>query len=163
VEKPPDKAGFVINYDVRSDPKYRANAGGTTVRLAETNKARTVAHEIGHCLEDQITDLVKREKEFLEHRAPGEVRKNLGALFPTHGYKPDEEGVEDEFSKYFSGTGSFGQFDDSAAIYVGKHYVNRSELLTMGIEALYVDPARFADKDPEFFKFVIGLLKGAFQ
>ncbi len=37
---------------------------------------------------------------------------------------------------------------------------NNRELLTIGGEELYNDPARFATKDPEYCAFVIGLLSG---
>jgi len=134
----------------------RAHGGGTGIHLSLTNDASTVIHEIGHTLEDQLLGTVALEKEFLAYRAKGEIPKKFVDLFPNHGYKPDEEGVQNEFGKVFGK-------DTSSAYYVGKSYANRSELLSMGLEELYTDGIEFANADPEYLKFVIGILHGAFQ
>ena len=48
-----------------------------------------------------------------------------------------------------------------AAGYVGKTYANNStEVFSMGMEQLYKDPISFAEDDPEYFKFIVGVLRG---
>jgi hypothetical protein len=145
------------------DGSYRAHAGGSGVQIARSDQARTVAHEIGHCLEDQLPGIVAVEKEFLAGRAGSETPKRFKELFPDSNYEEHEQGVEDEFGRYFSVAESGGRFNKSAARYVGKSYPDRSEVLSMGLEALYVDPVGFAQKDPEYFKLIIGLLKGTLR
>ena len=136
-------------------PDGRANAGGEDVRLAPHNSAAVVAHEIGHCLEDQLRGVVRAEKAFLEHRAAGEPLRELAELYPTYGYEKGERCRRDKFDQYFG--------DNHRAWYCGKDYPNRSELLSMGVEALYDDPAGFARKDPEYCKFILGLLDGSLR
>jgi hypothetical protein len=138
----------------------RANGGHGTIRLSPNTPARTVVHEIGHCLEDQIRGVGQAGKDFREYRIRGQEQKKFKDLFPGHGYEDHEEGADDEFGKYFSTSSSEGRFADSSAWYVGKHYSSRSEIISMGLEALYVDGVRFAQKDPEYCKFILGILSG---
>ena len=75
----------------------------------------------------------------------------LAERFPEKGYRPDEIGNEDGFRDAFG---------DRAA-YVGKDYGRRAtEIVSMGLEELYRNPAVFAGNDPEYFKFTVGLLRG---
>ena len=37
------------------------------------------------------------------------------------------------------------------------------EILSMGVELLYADPVGFAERDPEYFKFILGLLDGSIR
>ena len=46
-------------------------------------------------------------------------------------------------------------------VYCGKQYSDGStEILSMGIEELVTDPVKFYSKDPEYFRFVLMLIRG---
>lgn len=114
----------------------------------------TLAHEFGHYLEHADPEIRKAAHEFLDYRLQGEKPQNLLALFPESGYESHEEGAKDRFDKVF-GSGS-------SAYYVGKPYGDGStELVSMGLQQLYDDPAKFAKADPEYFQFMVSVLRGA--
>lgn len=162
LEATPGKGDITITYETHRGA-YRANAGQSTVRLSGKDDAHTVAHEIGHCLEDQLARgnrIGEIEKAFIAHRAKGEQPKKFRDLFPKNRYDANEEGVEDEFGRFFSPAGSDNAFGESSARYVGKSYPRRSELLSMGLEALSKNAVLFARRDPELCKMILGLLDG---
>lgn len=43
---------------------------------------------------------------------------------------------------------------------MGKYYKGHTEIISMGLELLYDDPIGFAERDPEYFKFLTGILNG---
>jgi hypothetical protein len=107
-------------------------------------------HEIGHTIEFANPKINDMTLGFIHHRVQGE----LPQPYP-YGDK-DEVGFKDEFGKSFSGHAN--------AIYVGKHYASgATEILAMGFQKLYNNPGEFAHKDPEYFKFLIGVLRGDFS
>jgi hypothetical protein len=145
---------------------YRANANGrkSQVNISKSEDARTVAHEIAHVIELKVPGVLDAVKEFLAYRVGSEKPRRLGKLFKGHGYSLWETGREDQFGQYFSAAGSDGKFSDVAAWYVGKQYSHdATEVLSMGIEALYTDARGFAAKDPEFCKFIVGILDGSLR
>ncbi len=127
----------------------RAHAYPRYVALAASNTVGVGVHEYAHCLEFQIRDGVERSKEFLDHRCGAEPFTNLSDKFG--GFDSHEKGRKDDFDKAFPGAGAY---------YVGKHYAHATEVLSMGVQKLYEDPGKFATADPEYFKFVVGMLNG---
>jgi len=91
---------------------------------------------------------------------PIENPRKLKTHFCDRHFDDHDEGVANRFGRYFPVNGSSGNFTDADAHYVGKHYVNNSEPLSMGLEALYLDPVGLAKQDPEFCKMILGLLDG---
>ena len=79
--------------------------------------------------------------------------------YPDREYGDAEVGYKDELGKGLAGGSS-----KKRGRYVGKHYLQKeaSEVLAMGLEALFADPQHFAENDPEYFRLVIGALKGEF-
>lgn len=127
----------------------------STVNLTAKTKPKTIAHELGHVVEWQVPGVNARVREFLDYRCGGEVPRKLADLFPGRGFGPTEFGRRDRFDLFF---------DDEAAYYAGKVYAHEnSEVLSMGFEALFSDPAGFAARDPDFFKFVCGILDGSLR
>ena len=87
---------------------------------------------------------------------------NLAKKFPSRNFADDETGNPDDWGKLYPGVFEGGGIS-SKAYYIGKDYGTRStEVLTMGTELLFNDPVAFAMKDPEFFKFIVGSLRGSF-
>lgn len=101
-------------------------------------------------------------------------------LFPTYNYDSNEVGRKDKFEevweRYFKEKWQLGRSDRelgvdqlqrrtewslNRAYYNGKKYDHPStEILSMGLEMLYLDPVTFARVDPEYFKFIVGVLRG---
>jgi len=116
-----------------------------TVAITEREKIQVIVHEIGHTLEFWSPRTAKATKAFRARRtklASGKVakKKPLGKS-----YGKDEVFLEDDFH----------------SDYVGKVYDgNSTEVLSMGVERLYADPVGFMLDDPDYFDFMIDLLRG---
>lgn len=112
-------------------------------------------HEAGHAIESRFPGAIRASKEFLAYRLKGETPVKLSEKFPGHGYGTTEVGAKDKFDL---------AFPESAAYYIGKEYnLEATEVLSMGVEMLYSDPAGFARKDPEYCAFVLGILDGSLR
>jgi len=92
------------------------------------------------------------EEELRWNRSGTEYRRSelreprkLGDIFPNKNYSADERAWEDDF---FSA-------------YAGKDYGEAAtEILSMGAEFLYSNPYEFARVDPEYFDFIVNILRG---
>lgn len=137
-----------INY-VQAGGRAHYEHARKLISLGNDSPAETVAHELGHAIDQHIPGAQKAVAEFLEYRRAGEAAKPIG-----EGYGKDEIGFDDEFRKAFGIDGR----------YVGKVYKSgATEILSMGIEKLYSDPYTFIHNDPEFAKLVIGVLDGSLR
>lgn len=121
---------------------------------AENSTSQTWVHELGHHYEYSMPGAAAACRAFVTHRCGKQDFKKLKDLFPGNGYGDDEKGRDDNFGKAFGPNRSW---------YVGKVYPDGStEVLSMGIEKVYEDPAGFAKADPEYFRFVLGVMRGSF-
>ena len=116
-----------------------------TYHTDPTSSFFTHFHEIGHRIEDSSDKKVENLlKGFLHHRGGMEKAGRILGLV-------GEVGIEDEFKKAFAADGP----------YCGKYYgFGATEILSMGMQQLYQDPVSFAKNDPEYFKLIIGILRG---
>jgi hypothetical protein len=73
-------------------------------------------------------------------------------------YDDSERGRKDKFDEAFNES-------ESESYYVGKDYsgAGYTEILPMGLQKLYNDPVGFAMKDPEYFKYVTGIMDGSLR
>lgn len=136
---------------------YQLN-GGNVVHMAADTHTKVYVHEIVHSMETTLPKGVDHSIAFREARiaAAGTKTVKMKDVFPSHGYDDRETGNEDEFHKYFGKT-------SSSAHYAGKSYGrDNTEILTMGAQEVFDNPTEFALKDPEYFKFVVGFLRGVF-
>ena len=138
----------------------RAHCGfgnGLHTALAKTDEVHTHVHEFGHAIDEQVSGgkmIGQRCREFLDHRVGSELSVKLKDVVPGSSYKDDERGRKDKFADAFGG-------NEHRAYYAGKEYPgNVSEILALGVEQLYENPLQFAKGDPEYFKFVVGILRG---
>ncbi len=138
-------------------PKKRAFASGAKqMALAKYDGEDTVWHEFGHLLEHSNPQAKLLIREFRDRRKANSPVKNLQELFPDTKYEADEVGFRDDFGFMEEIIGS-----PSSSWYTGKVYRHDStEILSMGVQALARDPARFAEADPEYFNLVVGILHG---
>lgn len=145
---------YVTVYQVPEGEKQRAYYAGerhnredSGIYLPGHTSARTVMHELGHALETNYR-VHEAARGFLYHRVGDEEAKPMG-----EGYEAYEVGRDDKFGDAFG----------PSARYVGKHYKSEdTEVVSMGLEKLFDDPVNFARYDPEYFKFVVGVLDGTY-
>lgn len=142
---------------IQSRAKHHYEHGISTIHLADSDGARTAVHELGHAIEVQMPGALAAARDFLAHRVKGQTLKQLKKLFPKRGFRLGEFGRDDDFGRFW-GPGSV------EAWYVGKSYGHQAtEIISMGLEALYIDPVGFATKDPEYCKFILGILDGSLR
>ena len=137
-----------------------------TVRIQGKDKADLVLHELGHRLEHTVSNAKRAANSFHELRVGSEPSMPLRSLFPNHRYGRREFGQGDEWDRSYNGI-----FSDikNTQFYTGKVYGGRpgdvgrsTEIVSMGLQAMYRDPVRFASNDPEFFKLILAILRGRF-
>lgn len=124
--------------------------GRPRVFLANDDGADVHVHEMGHILEGEDTYVADMVQTFLHYRVGDEKPVKLKSVFPNLNYGPSETGRIDNFDRYFS---------KNSAYYVGKEYSNGSEILSMGLQALFDDPVNFMEKDPEYAQFVLSIMQ----
>jgi hypothetical protein len=128
------------------------------IQLEFDEPEKIIAHEYGHAIEERTRTgnqlAIARAEEFLAHRVGNEPLTDLHAKYPD--LDPGEMGRKDQFTTVFN---------ERSAYYTGKDYgkCNGTEILSMGIQKLYDDPIGFAEQDPEYFKFVLGILDGSLR
>ncbi len=140
-----------------SEVGIRASATGAGVISVDAKDlAGVLIHEMGHTIDFNIPSVRHAVVEFLDHRVGSQQPRKLKDLFPGSAYRDDELGRDDDFAK------AFGQ---SSAWYVGKKYDTPgvTEVLSMGLQQLYEDPLTFAKHDPEYTKFILGILDGSLR
>ena len=88
-------------------------------------------------------------QEFLRHRTQWvSLRPRFTRAVASRG------AAKDNFDAAFGSSGH----------YVGKDYgAGSTEIISMGLEKLYNDPAGFARQDPEYCAFIIGALNGSLR
>jgi len=128
------------------------NAWDSGVHLSPKDQVKVFIHEITHRLEDDLPKARRLTNAFRRMRIRRAKTKdvNLRDMFGSS-YDDWETGNKDEFGKALSNIDAY---------YAGKSYRRGStEILTMGIEQMFLNPVRFAKKDPEYFKFMVGVLR----
>ena len=126
-------------------------------------RAETTVHEIGHQIE-QNPEVRKAARDFIDRRFAGNLQspKSINSIVGhdiaenyevTHG--------KDDFEKVFLAFGESPRWAAYKAAYAGKHYESGdTEIVSLGIELLYLDAATFAKTDPEWFELIVRILRG---
>lgn len=130
----------------------RAGHKDGRIWLTPNGSQQTAAHELGHFLET-LGNNGKNGKGFLYYRTEGYgPTKSLFPLGPN--FQRDEIYWDDKFTDAFK--------SKVRAAYAGKFYPGdvHSEIISMGLELLFANPIAFALSDPEYFRFIIGIIKG---
>lgn len=103
-------------------------------------------HEFGHAIEAQSSQISQNCYEFLEYRTHGDIERPLKEI--SEEYEDDEVYKKDEFTDPYCGK-----------IY-SKH--DATELMSMGLQKIYEDPAKFAKEDMEYFDMIICSIYGEY-
>jgi hypothetical protein len=134
-----------------------ARLSDLSIKVSPTGETKTMVHEMGHHLEFSIPGVRQAAIDFLKYRVGDQKPQKLRRIFPNLSYKADEIGCDDDFAKAFGG-------DKNSAWYAGKHYNSGiTEIVSMGVERLYDNPIGFAKGDPEYCKFILGILDGSIR
>jgi hypothetical protein len=108
--------------------------------------AGTAAHEFAHTVEDSNAAMLAMQKEFYDHRTKGEPLVKLKKLKPNSGYKDHEVTKVDKWVNPY-----YGRWYDE------QNY----ELLTMGVQNMFYDEYGMRERDPEMWRWTLGLLAAA--
>lgn len=122
--------------------------------MSKSNGWNTYVHELGHRLENSIKGAKDAANTFREMRIrmSGKPDVKLKDKFPKAGFRSDEVGNPDHFTK---------AFDPIGAHYIGKRYDSGcTEVISMGLEQMSQSPLSFAMADPQYFKFIVAVLRG---
>lgn len=133
--------------------RHTANAGEGSV----------AAHEMAHLLE--ISDVMYFTLiPFFLKTVGEEESKPLQEIMEHGTFREDEFGFVDNFSdrmryalKYYSGVQKSETKGKTLPKILSEHGVGSTELLSMGVQLMYEDAARFALEAPDFFKVIMGL------
>jgi hypothetical protein len=106
----------------------------------------TLFHEYGHAIEHDHPDIRDAANTLRDSRSEGEKITNLHEFHKGRGYDDHEVSYRDKWR------------DE----YTGKWYghLGSTEVLSMGVEALFADPVGFQAADPDHFHFTLGALSG---
>ena len=119
------------------------------MNVAMDDGAATIIHEFGHHIEYTGHRVMREAVGFYEIRTEGEALRRLSEVSEGLAYRADEVTKVDKFIDPYMGK-FYGDGDD---IYC-------TELVSMGIEMLYRDPVRLAREDPEYFEWIVNIVKG---
>lgn len=154
-----DSGSLDYRIGMREGLRAEQDERGSLIGVKPGEAAHVVVHELGHAIEAKVTQggsrALARSLEFLEHRVGGETPTLMrDVASQPDKYDPSETGRKDKFDSVFDE-------NPTHAYYVGKDYGRGgSEIVSMGLQMLYNDPVKLAEKDPEFFHYLSGILDG---
>ena len=142
-----------IKGDVTSiEEKGRAFARGQEIHCSPGDDISTYVHELGHTIEHQKYDVYTKADTFKAGQLAGQDPVHFKSQV-TSVYRDNEVSM-----------GKVKGFKDgNSAAYAGKHYNGATEIISMGLEELWHDPVRFAKANPDYFDFLLNVLKGNYH
>lgn len=125
--------------------------GTRTANLSGKSDVKVFCHEMVHDIEYQHPEISNATKAYVEKRAEGQSLRKLRDITGSKSYGPLEVAYEDHWDKR------------GGSHYTGKVYAGKpsTEVLTMGIERMISDPVGFAEKDPDYLKFLLRIFHNA--
>jgi hypothetical protein len=139
--------------EIKSGSRSFQRAG--RIFMSSSAETRVYVHELAHALEFRDKRWAAKAQAFLRKRTKGEKLRKLEELHPDRGYGSDEVTKPDKFFHPYCGK---YYVHGKGAVLEGEMYA--TEILSMGMEQMYVDPVGFAAKDPGHFELVLSLLRG---
>jgi hypothetical protein len=102
---------------------------------------KTALHELGHRMEYLVPQLQSLARDYLEHRTRGERRESLATLLSDRRYR-----------------GEYARKDKFTHPYFGKEYPDATEIVSMGLEAVFLSEYNVWEEDLSLLEFLIGAL-----
>ena len=96
--------------------------------------------------------MLKNSLAFAEYRTHGENNASLSHLTGVRSYRSTEIAKKDRFFSPYCGKIYSNEKEYKTA--------SASEIMSMGVERLFREPAKFAKEDREYFDFVVANLRG---
>lgn len=139
----------------RDGDNERAHYKDGKINLSEGDGVGVAIHELMHGFEENDPAVYQAVQEFRRYRVKDEPGTNLAEKFPGSKFDPREIGYKDDFGR---------ALPEQRAYYAGKTYGDRNtEILSVGAEQLFTDPAGFCAKDPEYAAFILGIMDGSLR
>ena len=160
-KQPVGKVNFVVEDDLVPYVSFNETQKDIKSPFSDDSllMASLIAHEFTHLLENANSELRKISHDFLTKRRYSDQMASLSEFSEDHGidYMPEASDV-----KVIPGA-----FIDP---YVGRIYQKEenysqdenTEVLSVGVQALILNPVNFLFKDPEHFLITCNLLKGLY-
>src|SRR5690606_2280943 len=118
-------------------------------------RSNIVLHEMAHTLEYCVPGMLQKSESFLNERrvrseqwSPVKLVDHYEQHGRKTGYKPDEVAYTDDFVDPYA-----GRFYTKNGKATGE--LRSTELITMGLQQLYENPAKFAKQDPEYAQWIL--------
>ncbi len=161
-----------MGWDVKTDAvrtrRRRAFNSKGIANLPIHSGTEVALHELGHSLEYFNPDALESAVKFLTRRTAGKIEIDI----TPHKGKRKETALDGGFYDKYCGR-LYRYKDDQIKIggtgkktrgyKKGGYTYQATEITSMGLEALLNDPIDFAKKDPDYFNFMINLLRGDFK
>ena len=138
-------------------PPFGGDPGVVSIEVNQN--AATIFHEVVHHVDFSHPDLRRDALAFWKKRRKGAEPILRLKDMTGRGFRPDERAIEDEWRRatkgiwehYPDGTPYPGYVDatDTGGAVIAP------EVVTMGMEAMWRDAARFAKNDPEYFDWIV--------
>ncbi len=136
-------AALDTSFGKTSDRSFYGKGG---IYMADRAPVEVVVHEAAHWLEESDPKIHDKVQKFFESRTAGEKWQKLSELTGNSNYGDNEVAKPDKWPKPYMGKKANSD--------------KNSEILSMGMEMMYKDPAGFAKTDPEYFAFIHNTLRG---
>lgn len=114
------------------------------------DRETAAVHEAAHWLEDHNDSINHKTRQFLKKRIGSEEPRKLSEISNIKSFDEWEIAVQDGFDNAYTGK-IYGDLDQPGT---------PTEILSMGIERMRLNPAYFAERDPEFFDFIYTIMNG---
>jgi hypothetical protein len=161
----PDNLGYSVHVDRGNRASFTNSAGrnSSVLNISNTSRFPTLAHEMGHATEFMRPGGVAASRAFLKVRTGNETFMSLRKVSGNDNYGAGEVGKSDSFGRAASTTHGNDKAVRTRATYSGKYYPDATEIMSMGTELLFRNPAGFARADPEWAGFTIAMHRGEFD
>lgn len=136
-------ASLDASFGKSADRSFYGKGG---IYMADRAPVEVVVHEAAHWLEESDPKIHDKVQKFFESRTAGEKWQKLSELTGNSNYGDNEVAKPDKWPKPYMGKKANSD--------------KNSEILSMGMEMMYKDPAGFAKTDPEYFAFIHNTLRG---
>jgi len=115
-----------------------------------------IIHEIAHSLESENPDVYRATVQWRERRTAGESPRLLSEITGIRAYDSTETSKPDNFFDAYIGK----SYDWSAD---ANNDQTASEVLTMGMQEMYSDPVKFAERDRDHFNLIVAIMTGTLE